>query len=104
VDAHLKRLKLFDYFSPVVCADDVPAGRTKPHPDLFLKALGILGIRADEALAFEDSPNGALAARAAGIFVVTVPNPMTALLHFEGGDLRLESLAAQPLGSLLARL
>jgi len=101
VDAHLKRLELFEYFKPVVCADDVPAGRTKPHPDLFLKVLDELGIRADEAVAFEDSPNGVRAAQAAGIFVVTVPNPVTALLDFGGEDLRLGSLADLPLASLL---
>jgi len=104
VDAHLRRLQLSEYFKPVVCADDVPVGRTKPHPDLFLKALNVLTIEPGEALAFEDSPNGARAAHAAGIFVVTVPNPITALLRFEGEDLRLESLAGLPLESLLARL
>ncbi len=104
VDSHLRRLKLFEYFNLVVCADDVPAGRTKPHPDLFLKALDALAIEPDEALAFEDSPNGVRAAQAAGLFVVTVPNPVTALLDFDGEDLRLGSLAGLPLASLLARL
>ena len=104
VDGHLGRLGLLDRFAPIICADDVPAGRTKPNPDLFVKALQVLGIRTGEALAFEDSPNGVRAARAAGIFVVCVPNPMTALLEFEGEDLRLGSLSDLPLAGLLARL
>jgi HAD superfamily hydrolase (TIGR01509 family) len=103
VDAHLTRLGLFDRFDRVICADDVPAGRTKPHPDLFLKALEVLGAHADEALAFEDSPNGVKAARAAGLFVVAAPNPVTSLLEFEGESLRVDSLADLPLMELLAR-
>ncbi len=92
VDAHLSRLGLFDRFDGIICADDVPAGRTKPNPDLFLKALDVLGVRADEAVVFEDSPNGVKAAQAAGIFVVAVPNPVTAMLEFDGENMRVDSL------------
>lgn len=81
VDGHLKRLGLFQWFDHTVCRDDVPAGRTKPHPDLFLFAAEKLGVSPQEALIFEDSPNGVLAARRAGIRVVGVPNPITAQLQ-----------------------
>jgi len=103
VDSHLTRLGLLDNFEAVVCREDVAPGRTKPHPDLFLKALAALNARADETLVFEDSPNGVRAARAAGIFVVSVPNPLTAQLPFDGEDLRLESLADLPLVDLLTK-
>lgn len=103
VDTHLTRLGLFDRFETVVCADDVPPGRTKPNPDLFLKALESLCARPGEAIVLEDSPNGVKAARAAGIFVVSVPNPMTALLNVNGADLTLKSLADLPLPELLKR-
>ena len=36
VDEHLARLGLHEFFDVVICAEDVPPGRTKPHPDLFL--------------------------------------------------------------------
>lgn len=101
VDPHLARLKLADCFETVICADDVPPGRTKPKPDLFLKALDVIGVSADEAIVFEDSPNGVRAARAAGIFVVAVPNPMTARLKIEGADLILKSLAELSLQDML---
>jgi HAD superfamily hydrolase (TIGR01509 family) len=103
VDGHLTRLGLLDRFAAVVCGDDVPPGRTKPHPDVFLKALAALGAGADETIVFEDSPNGVKAARAAGLFVVAVPNPLTAQLPIEGENLRLASLADLPLAGLLAR-
>ena len=101
VDSHLARLGLADRFEAVICADDVPPGCTKPKPDLFLKALEATGMGADEAIVFEDSPHGVRAARAAGIFVVAVPNPLTARLKFEGADLTLESLADLPLQDML---
>jgi beta-phosphoglucomutase-like phosphatase (HAD superfamily) len=49
-------------------------------------------VRADEAIAFEDSPNGILAAKRAGIFCVAIPNPLTKDLPLELADRRLRSL------------
>ena len=100
VDAHLKRLGIFDRFEYIVCADDVT--RTKPSPELFLLALSKLNLRAEQAVVFEDSPNGVKAANAAGIFVVAVPNPITSLLSFSGIDLQLESLEDLVFDDLLA--
>ncbi len=104
VDTHLARLGLADRFEAIICRDDVPSRRTKPHPDLFLKALEAVGVQANEAIVFEDSPNGVKAARAAGIFVVSVPNLFTALLKTDGANLTLESLAELSLQELLADL
>ena len=103
VDTHLARLGLTQHFDKLICSDDVPPGRTKPNPDLFLKALEQLRVRANEAIVFEDSPNGVTAANRAGIFVVAVPNPLTSRLMIHGENLRLHSLADLPLVDLLAR-
>ena len=88
----------------IVCADDVPPGRTKPHPDLYLIVLNELGIRADEALVFEDSPNGVKAAHAAGISVVAVPNPTTTLLKIDEADLKINSMGDLSLTDLLTQV
>ncbi|MGD8404121.1 MAG: HAD-IA family hydrolase [Anaerolineales bacterium] len=109
VDTHLARLGLVDRFPSasgrgfdvIICGDDVPPGRTKPYPDIFLKALDAISVNADEAIVFEDSPNGVKAARMAGIYVVSVPNPMTAMLKTDGANLALSSLADMSLGKLL---
>lgn len=101
VDTHAQRLGIFHYFDDVVCADDVAPGRTKPHPDLFLTALDRLKVGKNEAIVFEDSPNGVRAARTAGIFVVAVPNPVTSLLSIENANLTLRSLADISLPALL---
>ena len=101
VDTHLTRLGLFQQFDRVICGDDVAPGRTKPKPDLFLKALERLNVQASEAMAFEDSPNGVEAANAAGIAVVLAPNPTTSLLPFKGEYLELKSLADLSLTDML---
>jgi HAD superfamily hydrolase (TIGR01509 family) len=104
VDTHARRLGIFDYFDQVICADDVGVGRTKPNPDLFLLALERLKVRANEAIVFEDSPNGIKAARAAGIFAVAVPNAVTSLLSIENANLTLRSLADLSLADLLDKV
>ena len=103
VDSHLTRLGLAHRFDKVICADDVPPGRTKPNPDLFLLALNQLQVPKEAAVVFEDSPNGIRAANSAGIFAVAVPNPITSMLTFEGESIRLNSLADLKLADLLAR-
>jgi HAD superfamily hydrolase (TIGR01509 family) len=104
VDTHARRLGIFDYFDTVVCEDEVGIGRTKPYPDVYLVALQQLQVQKDEAVVFEDSPNGVRAARAAGIFAVAVPNPVTALLPFENANLTLTSLSDLSLHELMNKV
>lgn len=59
-----------DMFEYIVCRTDVTHG--KPHPEPFLKALALFGVKADEAVVFEDSIGGIAAAQQAGIKVVVV--------------------------------
>ncbi len=101
VDGQLKRLGLFEAFDCIICRED--AARPKPNPDLYLKALEVLGVDPEQAIVFEDSPNGVKAGRAAGIRTVAVPNPVTIRLGVDGADLTLTSLADLPLPDLLAR-
>lgn len=102
VTGHLARFGLEDAFDCVKCADDVL--RAKPEPDLYDAVLAATGRAAAEAVALEDSPNGILAAKRAGLYCVAVPNPVTRALPLEGADLRLASLADVPLEELLPRL
>ena len=101
VRGHLHRLKLLDYFHSIRCFEDTD--RHKPDPTPYLKVLEDLGAKADEAIALEDSPNGVAAAKAAGIFCVAVPNPITCRLPLEHADHRLASLAEEPLEKIILR-
>lgn len=100
VCGHLEQRKLREYFEVVVCEDDVRY--TKPDPELYLTALTKLGIKAEEAMALEDSPNGVLAAKRAGLFCIAVPNPLTCHMTYEEADLRLPSLVEIRLEDWLA--
>jgi len=60
----------------VVRGDEVPRG--KPHPDIFLAAAERIGVAASACLAFEDSPMGVVAARAAGMTCIAVTTSFSA--------------------------
>jgi HAD superfamily hydrolase (TIGR01509 family) len=103
IRGHVGRLDVEDVWACIVCANGDPA-RAKPAPVLYLEALDTLGIAAREAVAFEDSLNGVRAAKAARLFTVAVPNPVTAGLALDAADLVVDSLADLPLEELLAHV
>jgi HAD superfamily hydrolase (TIGR01509 family) len=103
VDTHLTRLGLIDRFDIICCRDDVD-DRSKPDPAVYLAALHALEVRAGQALALEDSPNGVLAAKRAGLYCVVVPNQMTRDMRLDGADHRLNSLVDVPLAQLITTL
>jgi beta-phosphoglucomutase-like phosphatase (HAD superfamily) len=102
IERHLRRLGRLEGLDAVVAANG-DTQRAKPRPDLYLEALDLLGLEPTEAIAFEDSPNGVRAAKAAGLACVAVPNPITATLALDEADLVLASLADVPLPELLER-
>jgi len=102
VDTHAKRLGIFDYFDHVICSDDVPPGRTKPNPDLYQLALKQLQVQKNEAIVFEDSPNGVKAANRAGIFVVAVPNSITSQLKIDNADMIAKPISEISLEKLIS--
>ena len=101
VRGHLARLDLLRYFHTTKCFEDTETH--KPEPGPYRAVLDELGVAPDQAVAFEDSPNGVSSAKAAGIFCVAVPNPVTCRLPLDHADHRLESLAEEPLARILVR-
>lgn len=69
-------------FEVLACGDEVAA--KKPAPDVYLLALRRLGLPAADCLALEDSRNGLLAARAAGLGCIVSPSAYTAGEDFTG--------------------
>lgn len=97
---HLDRFDIVARFDTIICANEtLPA---KPAPAVYLDALGQLGVKAEEAIAFEDSPNGIAGAQAAGLRCIAVPNSITAKLDLSKADRIVESLAAVSLKELAA--
>jgi pseudouridine-5'-monophosphatase len=96
----IKRRENEGLFAPfgdaLVCGTDAcMAGRRgKPAPDIFLAAAARIGVDAARCVAFEDAVAGIQAAKAAGMFVIAVPDPRLsdAEVAAAGPDLVLRSL------------
>lgn len=68
----LKNAGILDFFDQVICGDMVE--RSKPAPDIFLKACEELGVKPECAYAIEDSYNGIRAAYAGKLHPIMVPD------------------------------
>lgn len=68
----IKAAGLDDIFKVVITPNDVPPGRGKPEPDMFVLAAQRIGVDPKKCLAFEDAEPGIQAATAAGMKVVRV--------------------------------
>jgi beta-phosphoglucomutase-like phosphatase (HAD superfamily) len=73
IRAAVDALGIADVLGAIVSSDEV--GRGKPAPDVYLAAATRLGADPRHCLVVEDSLNGVRAGKAAGMFVVLVPNP-----------------------------
>ncbi|MGG0177505.1 HAD family hydrolase [Gottfriedia acidiceleris] len=102
VESFLKKLNIYEYFSVIKTKEDVK--KVKPDPELYLKAIEEIGVQASEAVAFEDSLNGLIAATKAGLHCVIVPNQVTSHLEFENHSLRLSSMAEKSLEDVIKHL
>jgi HAD superfamily hydrolase (TIGR01509 family) len=87
----LKKFHLFEFFKIISSAENEEHG--KPHPALYLGAARKLGVDPGNCLAFEDSFNGAISAKAARMKLVTVPDMHDfQSTRFDFADLKIASL------------
>lgn len=73
IERNLKQLGLYDVFDKKVSGMEME--KPKPNPDIFLKAAAMLGVKPSECIVIEDSKNGVLAAKAAGMACLGFVNP-----------------------------
>lgn len=103
VRTHLQRLRLEDFFDDISCADEVT--EAKPDPALYHLGLKKMNLMPEKVVVLEDSPNGILSAKRAGLYCIAVPNQITRQLpyHKNGGtpDLILDSLHSFPWDELM---
>jgi HAD superfamily hydrolase (TIGR01509 family) len=80
-------------FRATVSSEEVPRG--KPAPDVYLEVARRLGVAAERCAAVEDSENGILSAKAAGMRTIAIPNPLfpPAAEALVEADVVLESIA-----------
>jgi HAD superfamily hydrolase (TIGR01509 family) len=98
VKAHCGLVDLDHRWDAYICANDQP---TRDKAAMYRYAVAVLGVSVHKALAFEDSPSGVRAAKAAGVFCAAVPNDVTRAASFEEADIVLSSLAERSLDSIL---
>lgn len=91
VTDELRDAGIIGYFDRIICGDMV--SRSKPAPDIFLKACEELNISPSDSYAIEDSYNGIRAAHAGGLHQIMVPDLLPA-------DEEMQSLAETILPSL----
>ena len=72
VARELEQAGFLEYFDELVCGDMVE--KSKPNPDIFLKAAECLGEEPENCIVIEDSFNGIRAAHAAEMFAIMVPD------------------------------
>jgi HAD superfamily hydrolase (TIGR01509 family) len=73
VELAMERTGMRSAFEFMLTGDDVARG--KPDPEIYLRALSMLGVTGNEAVGIEDSANGIRALRSAGMWVVAAPCP-----------------------------
>lgn len=72
VTSLMSKTEISELFADYICGDDIVNG--KPDPEIFLTACQRQGVSVENAIVFEDSDNGALAALRAGIRYILVPD------------------------------
>lgn len=72
VETVLERLEIKHYFDVIISNEDVV--NSKPHPEIFWKAMSLLGALPEQTIIVEDSPHGLLAANRAACEIVRVKN------------------------------
>ena len=76
VEKELRDAGIYSFFDEIVTGDMV--NRSKPEPDIFLKACEAVGVKPDRAYAIEDSYNGIRAAFRGGLKPIMVPDLLEA--------------------------
>lgn len=89
VKDELRDAGLIDYFDKIVGGDMVT--RSKPEPDIFLRACEELGVTPDNAYAVEDSFNGIRSAHCGGLMPIMVPD-----LNEPDGEMKEKAVAILP--------
>jgi len=72
VAKQLTKTQIISYFDKRITGDMVT--HSKPDPEIYLKACEIVGLKPEECVAIEDSPNGIRSAAAAGLTAIMVPD------------------------------
>ncbi|WP_069999938.1 HAD family hydrolase [Cellulosilyticum sp. I15G10I2] len=90
IKAVLTKFNILDYFSVIVSGEEVPQG--KPAPDIYIKTAELLHLKSDQCVVIEDSKNGTLAAKSAGMKCIGFCNPNSGNQDLSKADITVDSI------------
>ena len=91
IDVVVDLLQIRNHLNAITSASNMQYG--KPHPEVYLQCARELGAHPTQCICFEDSFYGMIAAKAARMKCVVVPEPKTSKeLKWNAADLRISSL------------
>ena len=86
IDLLLDRYELKRYFDVIVSAEDLPGGQGKPSPAIYLHTAKLLGVPPEKCIVIEDSRNGVLSAKNAGMYCIGFRNGFNEEQDLSGAD------------------
>lgn len=101
-EAMLGAIGLRDAFDVIVIGEECPRGKPDPYP--YQEAMRQLGVTPNQAIAFEDSPSGARAARSSGAYTVGIRSGLgDHALRQAGAHVTMQDFTDPALPDILAR-
>jgi len=85
IDTVMKRFKLGHLFDRIISAEHL-GGRGKPEPDIYVHAARQLGRKPGECIAIEDTENGVISAKRAGMECIAIRNGFNDEQDLSGAD------------------
>ena len=85
----LNKGEIAHFFDAIVTTSE--AGKSKPSPDVYLLAAKRIGVLPENCIVFEDSPNGLLAAKSAGMYCVAIQSDSELIQKLSGADHLIQS-------------
>ena len=85
----LNKCGIASFFDAIVTTSE--AGKSKPSPDVYLLAAQKIGVSPEDCIVFEDSPNGLLSAKSAGMFCVVIQSDSELIQKLSKADYLIQS-------------
>ena len=95
----LNKSEIAHFFDAIVTTSE--AGKSKPSPDVYLLAANKIGVLPENCIVFEDSPNGLLAAKSAGMYCVVIQSDSELIQKLSGADYLIQSFREISLARLI---
>jgi HAD superfamily hydrolase (TIGR01509 family) len=90
IEMVLNNFDLLKYFTIIVSGEELE--RSKPHPDIYLKAAEQIGISPIDCVAIEDANAGVRSAKAAGMYTIGYQNPNSGAQDLSAADVVIQDM------------